>query len=160
MSPSSSRRRYRTRGARRQLGANAVPQCFVDYITEHVAGQPAVAEWRARDVAAANAGEMHEDIAGVGVAEHPPRIAFVGYTVIGVEAKPVLVQDPRGAMELREFLIGPTALTRAGLRRGFRASLTAIPHRALASVNKCIREFKQASRTFHPAGMRQKIAGP
>src|SRR5262245_1436057 len=116
---SCSRRRYRARDERRQAGTNAVPQRFVDHIAERAAGQAAVAERRARDVPAADAGKMHDDLAGVGIAEYPPRIAFIGNAVIGVEAKPVLAQDLRRAMELRELLIRPAARTTcACLRRG------------------------------------------
>src|SRR5262245_134304 len=116
---SCSRGRYRARDERRQAGTNAAPQRFVDHIAERMAGQPAAAERRARDVPAADAGKMHDDLAGVGIAEHPPRIAFTGNAVIGVEAKPVLAQDLRRAMELRELLIRPAArTTRASLRRG------------------------------------------
>src|SRR5215510_9709885 len=116
---SCSRRRYRARDERRQAGTNAAPQRFVEHIAERPAGQPAAAERRARDVPALDAGKMHDDLAGVGIAEHPPRIAFIGDAVIGVEPKPVLAQDLRRAMELRELLIRPAArTTRASLRRG------------------------------------------
>jgi len=95
-----------------QPGRDSVVEKAIDDVVQNTALQGTVAERSAGNILAVDTGKVHDDLTGIGIAEHVPRLAFVGDAPVCVETKTVLPQYFRRAAEIGQFVVGPSLLAR------------------------------------------------
>ena|SRR5215510_7081543 len=89
--------------------------------------QCTVAERNAHNILSGDPGEVRDDFPGVGLTEDKPRIAFVGYAVVGFERQPVREKPLSGSTKVSQLVVRPTAPRHGYHGQGLRPLTHSIP---------------------------------